>query len=56
MTSGYDGATLGPRASVVGPAIIQQECPTIVIEPGWTAQRQARGAGGIARATGRTIA
>jgi N-methylhydantoinase A len=34
----YDGAILGSGAKVPGPAIIEEETTTIVIEPGWTAE------------------
>jgi N-methylhydantoinase A len=34
----YDGAKLGDGAQVTGPAVIEEETTTIVIEPGWTAK------------------
>jgi len=33
----YDGAGLGAGAELVGPAVIEEETTTIVIEPGWKA-------------------
>ncbi len=39
----YDGAILGSGARVAGPAIIEEETTTIVIEPGWTAELFAGG-------------
>lgn len=33
----YDGARLGAGAKVTGPAIIEEETTTVVIEPGWKA-------------------
>ncbi len=34
----YDGAKLGAGAVVQGPAVIEEETTTIVVEPGWTAE------------------
>ncbi len=34
----YDGAIIGAGARIAGPAIIEEETTTIVIEPGWTAE------------------
>lgn len=34
----YDGARLGAGDTVSGPAVIEEETTTIVIEPGWTAE------------------
>ncbi len=39
----YDGGALGAGASVKGPAIIEEETTTIVIQPGWTAKLDASG-------------
>lgn len=33
----YDGAALGAGDSIVGPAVIEEETTTIVVEPGWLA-------------------
>jgi N-methylhydantoinase A len=56
LTPVYDGATLGAGASVAGPAIIEEETTTIVIEPGWTAELHASGAYRITRETGMAAA
>lgn len=45
----YDGAILDADARVAGPAIIEEETTTIVIEPGWTAELHAGGAYRITR-------
>ncbi|CAN5120388.1 hydantoinase/oxoprolinase family protein [soil metagenome] len=37
----YDGTPLGAGATIAGPAIIEEETTTIVIEPGWTARLDA---------------
>lgn len=39
----YDGGLLGAGATIKGPAIIEEETTTIVIEPGWTARLDASG-------------
>jgi N-methylhydantoinase A len=36
-TAVYDGGKLGAGAVIKGPAVIEEETTTIVIEPGWTA-------------------
>ncbi len=48
-TAVYDGAILGAGATVRGPAIIEEETTTIVIEPGWTAELFAGGSYRIVR-------
>ena len=48
-TQVYDGAILGAGAVVAGPAIIEEETTTIVIEPGWTAALHESGAYRITR-------
>ena len=48
-TSVYDGAKLGAGDSVKGPAIIEEETTTIVVEPGWTAMLHDSGAYRISR-------
>jgi len=45
----YDGAILGAGARAAGPAIIEEETTTIVIEPGWTAELHPGGSYRIAR-------
>jgi N-methylhydantoinase A len=50
LTPVHDGATLGAGAQVTGPAIIEEETTTIVIEPGWNALLHPSGAYRIARA------
>lgn len=39
----YDGSLLGAGAEIKGPAIIEEETTTIVIEPGWTASLDKTG-------------
>jgi N-methylhydantoinase A len=45
----YDGGALGAGASVEGPAIIEEETTTIVVEPDWTARLDASGSYVITR-------
>jgi N-methylhydantoinase A len=45
----YDGAILGAGARVAGPAVIEEETTTIVIEPGWTAELHPSGSYRIVR-------
>ncbi len=45
----HDGAILRAGARIAGPAIIEEETTTIVIEPGWTAELHAGGAYRITR-------
>lgn len=49
LTPVYDGAILGADAVIDGPAIIEEETTTIVIEPGWKASLHASGAYRITR-------
>jgi N-methylhydantoinase A len=44
LTPVYKGAALGADAMIAGPAIIEEETTTIVIEPGWKAELHASGA------------
>jgi N-methylhydantoinase A len=46
----YDGARLGADDAIAGPAIVEEETTTIVIEPGWTARLDASGSYVIERA------
>ena len=39
----YDGSRLGAGAQIAGPAVIEEETTTIVIEPGWTARLNRSG-------------
>ena len=39
----YDGGPLGAGATIKGPAIIEEETTTIVVQPGWTAKLDAGG-------------
>jgi len=39
----YDGGKLGAGATVVGPAVIEEETTTITIEPGWRAELHESG-------------
>ncbi len=39
----YDGGPLGAGAQIKGPAIIEEETTTIVVQPGWTAALHASG-------------
>ena len=39
----YDGGPLGAGAKINGPAIIEEETTTIVIQPGWSARLDASG-------------
>ena len=39
----YDGGPLGAGAKITGPAIIEEETTTIVVQPGWTASLHASG-------------
>lgn len=45
----FDGAILGAGAAITGPAIIEEETTTIVIEPGWTATLDPGGSYRITR-------
>lgn len=49
LTPVHDGASLGAGAQVAGPAIIEEETTTIVIEPGWEAVMHESGAYRITR-------
>ncbi|MFN3937191.1 MAG: hydantoinase/oxoprolinase family protein [Gemmobacter sp.] len=46
----YDGGRLGAGARIAGPAVIEEETTTIVIEPGWTARLDPSGSYLITRA------
>ena len=48
----YDGAKLGAGSTVAGPAIIEEETTTIVIEPGWTATLHESGSYVLTRKKG----
>ncbi len=39
----YDGGALGAGASIKGPAVIEEETTTIVVQPGWGAKLDANG-------------
>ncbi|MFP6758623.1 MAG: hydantoinase/oxoprolinase family protein [Alphaproteobacteria bacterium] len=39
----YDGGSFGAGATVVGPAVIEEDTTTIVIEPGWRAELHESG-------------
>jgi N-methylhydantoinase A len=39
----YDGAHLGPGASVDGPALVEEAFTVVVVAPGWTAALDAAG-------------
>ncbi len=45
----YDGGPLGAGATIKGPAIIEEETTTIVVQPGWTAKLHASGSYVITR-------
>jgi len=45
----YDGGRLGAGANLAGPAIIEEETTTIVIEPGWVAKLDQSGSYVITR-------
>lgn len=45
----YDGGPLGAGATIKGPAIIEEETTTIVVQPGWTARLDASGSYVITR-------
>ena len=45
----YDGSRLGADAVISGPAVIEEETTTIVIEPGWTATLDASASYRLAR-------
>jgi N-methylhydantoinase A len=40
----YDGARLGAGDGIEGPAVIEEETTTIVVEPGWSATLHETGA------------
>lgn len=39
----HDGAILRPGGRIAGPAIVEEETTTVVIEPGWTAELHPSG-------------
>ena len=39
----FDGARLGAGANIAGPAVVEEETTTLVVEPGWTLSVDRRG-------------